>query len=511
MAKKQAALQRWGTLWSEYARRFDTPRARTVALTCLFFLLALVVYRLTAVGPWWEARPPAADGPLRLADAFLHGRLDVANGEELPWLDWAFYNGKYYVLEPPMMAIVVLPGVLLYGLALNQTLVSVVIGSLTVAVVFALMRALSREFSLQVWLTLLFGFGTIFWWNTTNGGIWYFAHPVSVLFLFVAIYETLVSKRPFTAGLALGAAYMARLPTLLALPFFVIMFSEQWLLKAESGERPLPLWERVNLKPLVQLGLGVGIFFGSSLVYNYLRFEDPLNTGYSVWAAYQGPENLLQEGLFDISYVSRNFPVFFQAVPIFLSSAPYVYPSWSGMAFWATTPAFLYALFAGIRSRLFIASWSAVLLLTVMILFFAARGVGWFGLSYDANYQFQLRFSGLNSFLYDLTVYPFLILVAFGLFVGFRNKLVLACWSAIIPIVIVHFIYPIAGWPMFGFRYALDYYPFLFLLVWVAIGSKIRWHHMLLITASIMINFAGVLWINKFEENQFLGFPWVNW
>lgn len=590
-ALKRNTLQRWSSLASGHVRRLTTPRGRTIALTLFFFLLALLVYFLTSERPldannprslvdvifdFRVPRPPTANMPVRLADAFLHGRLDIANGEQLPWLDWAFYEGKYYMLEPPMTALVVLPGVLLYGLDLNQTLVSVVIGSLTAAVVFRLMRELTEKLSVQVWLTLLLVFGTIHWWYALNGGTWYFAHAVSVLFLFLAVYETLVGKRPFTAGLFLGAAYLARLPTILAFPFFLIMFSDKWwrrkpetaemsqrdwtdvkplflLLQRVSGVwllllfsflytdlKPLLLllllvsgvWgllffgfvykllifvynnrQRIDLKPLLQLGFGVGIIVLLSFVYNYLRFEDPLNTGYSVWRDYLGSEldYLLPEGLFDISYVSRNIPLVFQAVPIFSSDAPYAIPSWSGMAVWATTPAFLYALFAGVRNRVVLVAGSAILIVTIAILIFSARGLSWLGLTYTPDYDFQLRLSGLD-FLYDLSVVPFLLLIAYGIFVGLRgNKLVLACWSAILPIAAVHFVYPITGWPQFGYRYALDYYPFLFLLAWVGIGNKIRWHHMILITASIVINLAGVLWIYKFELNGVGGVHWVAW
>jgi hypothetical protein len=502
-------LERWANLGAGHVGRLTTPRGRTIALILFSFLLTLLVYRLTSQGP------PTANMPIRLADAFLHGRLDIWNGEQLPWLDWAFYEGKYYMLEPPITALVVLPGVLLFGLDLNQTLVSVVIGSLTAAVVFRLMRGLTEELSVQVWLTLLIAFGTIYWWNAVNGGTWYFAHAVSVLFLFLAVHETLVGKRPFAAGLFLGAAYLARLPTILSFPFFFIMFSDRWWRpKPDFGEKPLR--ERIDIKPLLQLGSGVGIFVLLSFVYNYLRFEDPLQTGYSVWANYtmerdEGLRNMLNEGLFDISYVSRNIPLVFQAVPVFPSEGPYVYSSMSGMAIWATTPAFLYALFAGVRNRAVLVAGAAALIVAIVVLIFSARGLSWLDLSYAADFDFQLRLSSLDL-LYDLSVLPFLFLIAYGVFVGLRgNKLVLACWSAILPIAAVHFVYPITGWPQFGYRYALDYYPFLFLLAWVGIGNRIRWHHMILIAASIAINVVGILWWYEFQPRGLGGIEWVRW
>jgi hypothetical protein len=557
-----------------------TTGVRTWTLTGAVFLSTLALYYLT------RGLTAVANNPIRLADAFLHGRLDIANGAELQgYLDYAFYEGKYFVLEPPAMAFVVLPGEILFGLALNQTLVSIVIGSLTVAAVYRLIAGLTEKLSVQIWLTVLFGFGTIFWWTATQGGIWYFAHAVSVLFLVVAIYETLIGKRPFSAGLFLGASYLARLPVILAFPFFLIMFSDLWLRQADRNSAKDWI-KSINWRPLLLLGLGVGIPLVFSFVYNYARFEDPLNSGYTVWADFQGPRDAFQGDtlclsrtptglcLFDVEYAARSIPVFFQAVPVFtvgqgadLAAAPYVYPSWSGMAFWATTPAFLYALFAGIRSKAVTGGGIIAVSVSIVILVFAARGLGWLGFAYDAGFHYRLRFGDLTDFLYDVTIYPFLLLMCYVLLTGIPktvvrrgwfviacillffgiigpplityalllwlgagalisivytltrgtgDKLVLACWAAIIPIAIVHFIYPITGWPMLGFRYMLDYVPFVLLLTWVGMRDQIKWHQALLIAASIIVSGAGVFWINIFDSRDVFfepgtGIRWVNW
>jgi hypothetical protein len=442
---------------------------------------------------------------VRLADAFLHGRLDVADAKDLGWLDWAIYNGKYYPLEPPMMAVVVAPGVALYGLALNQTLVSVVVGALNITVLYRLMHGLSKKVSLQVWLTLLFAFGTIYWWNAVNGGVWYFAHTLAVLFLFLAIYATLIQKRPFLAGLFLGAAYLTRLPTILALPFFIVMFSEQWL--PETGEKSLI--RRINLKPLLQLAAGVGILVLLGSIHNYVRFDTPLHASYYYWHIWDDPTHtqpgaLFENGLFDITYIPRHIPVIFEKLPYIQSAPPYIFPSWSGAAFWTTTPAFLYALFAGVKSR-YVRIGGALAIVITLTIFTLLPAIG-----AGPTSQPSLGWAQF-SVPYHLNLLPFFFLIAYGLFVGVRNKLVLACWLAIIPIALVHFTVGVTGWPQFGYRYVLDYAPFLFLLTWLGIGDKLRWHHMVLITVSIALNLAGVLWINKLEPNGVGGLHWVDW
>jgi len=91
----------------------------------------------------------------------------------------------------------------------------------------------------------------------------------------------------------------------------------------------------------------------------------------------------------------------------------------------------------------------------------------------------------------------------YSIFAGIRNRLAFACWSAIIPIALLIFTKAGTGWTQFGYRYAMDFYPFLILLTLRGIGSTLRWHHKLLICLGILTNTWGVLWINKFH--------WFDW
>jgi len=78
-----------------------------------------------------------------------------------------------------------------------------------------------------------------------------------------------------------------------------------------------------------------------------------------------------------------------------------------------------------------------------------------------------------------------------------RDKITLACWSAIIPIALLIMSHGGTGFSQFGYRYAMDFYPFLLILTARGIGINLRWHHRLLIGISIVVNLLGVLWINK--------------
>ena len=57
-------------------------------------------------------------------------------------------------------------------------------------------------------------------------------------------------------------------------------------------------------------------------------------------------------------------------------------------------------------------------------------------------------------------------------------------------------------------RYALDFYPFLFLLTARGIGEQVGWHQKGFILAGVIVNLWAVLWIYQFGPHQTFGWEW---
>jgi hypothetical protein len=394
----------------------------------LFFLLAFVIYFFSS-----ESRETAYHYFAPLAEAFLDGRLYLLSKPS--WLNELLgVDGRYYVIYPPVPAILLIPQALLLGPHINQTLASVFWGSLSVSAVYFLMRRVTNSVRLQIWMTLLFAFGTIFWYLACDGKAWFFAQVASFFFLSLAVFETFGKRRPLLIGLLLGLSFWCRLPVILSLPFFLIMLSDQWIHRESNAN----FIKKINLKPLILLGLGVGVFVLLNFLYNYARFDTIANIAYAMQAKEE--PWFYPEGLFHFSYIPKHLWIFFLKPPLFSAEAPYVVPSLEGMSILITTPAVIYAVFAGIR-----------------------------------------------------------------------NKTALACWSAIIPVAMVSFTHGGYGWIQFGYRFAVDFYPFLFVLIALGINSQLKensdlkWHHKLLIILSILVNTWGVLWINKLGWSELWG------
>jgi hypothetical protein len=97
---------------------------RQALLYALLCVVAFLVYWATG-----EGHPTDYNYYVRLADAFLHGRLYLLDNPS--WLNELipFGNG-FYVVYPPLVA--------LFGVDLNQTLVSLFFGSATVVLAYFL-------------------------------------------------------------------------------------------------------------------------------------------------------------------------------------------------------------------------------------------------------------------------------------------------------------------------------------------------------------------------------------
>ena len=393
-------------------------KKKTLFICLIIFSITYLIYFLTR-----ETDSTFYNNFIRLADAFLNGRLYLI--EDAPWIELVHIDNKHYVVPPPLPAILSLPFVAIWGLSTNQTLISILFGSINVSLAYLVARKLTQSTKVQIWSTVMFGFGTIHWWVASSGGVWVFSQTVSVTFLFIGILFTFYDKPSFLIGLSLGASYWSRLTTVLSLPFFLIYTYDRWYEPSKIKN----IITRINLRFIFLLGLGLAIFIILNGLYNYARFETPFDVSYYLIPDVIDDYNF-KYGIFDPRYIPRHLNIIFLKLPEYIDQFPYLIPSYNGLAIWITTPAFIYAFWAGIR-----------------------------------------------------------------------NKLTLACWISISLIALVNFSHGTWGFTQFGYRFAVDFYPFLFLLTVKGIGDEIKWHHIVLITAGILVNLWGVLTIQKFQWN----------
>jgi len=337
-----------------------------------FFMFSFIVYFLTSAG-----KTPY-DYFTRLSDSFLQGKYYLT--ENPPWLSELIPagKGKYFVPYPPMPAILSMPFTYIFKEKFEQQTLSQLLGAGIVVLTMLIAWTIKRDKKLLIWTGLLTAFGNIMWFLASTGSSWYLGQISSAFFLTFALYESLNKKRPFLVGVLLGAAYLSRIHTIISLPVFLYVF-----------------YNRGWFKNYFKIGLGILPFVLFDFIYNYLRFGVIWDQAYFILPKILNETNTpwFAKGVTNIAYIPGGLKAAFWSFPIFLNHPPYAMPSWSALAIWITTPAFIYAFFAPIKERLNRFLWIAILLIFTIVL--SHGGTGWA--------QFGYRFA--------VDFYPFLILL----------------------------------------------------------------------------------------------------
>jgi len=433
------------------------------------FWLALVVYVVSN-----PARQNIYDHFVWQADAYLHGRFAITwpvdsgpfqNGYFQDVFPLAGQPGYGLVPFPPLPALILLPFVALGGLGTDAALVAAAIGALNVALAWRLTLRLTDDRLVALLATAFYGFGTVAWYAAMLGSTWFLAPVVASAFLLFAITAALDGERRPTSGsreseaggpggvrgalgriidgrqvavaLTFGTAALARLTTILGLPFFMLVGS--------GGS----LWRR-SASALVGAAIPVALL----LAYNVASSGHLFQPGYDY--LYQTeyvphPGGLLVQlfpGLADISYhpgawnaedlryLPQNLLIMLAWLPavrpecglsgLFSTTCPLVQPDPLGMSLLLTSPAYLLALPA-------------------------------------------LR--------------------------DWRSRIVAGAALASVAIAIADLVHFSQGWVQFGYRFSNDFAPFLLVLVTLGLARVgLRWWSVGLIALSIVINAWGVFW-----------------
>jgi hypothetical protein len=171
-----------------------------------------------------------------------------------------------------------------------------------------------------------------------------------------------------------------------------------------------------------------------------------------------------------------------------------------GSAIWITTPAFLYALFAKWKNDNAILIGAMILLFGMALVVSRAVSGLWDSRWYSYDFPAQLN------------LLPFYAVIAMALWFGRRDKFIVACWAAILPTALMLSTFAGTGWAQFGYRFQLDFMPFLFLLTTYAMGPDLKWHHKSMIVLSVLLNAWAIAWMYHFEPNATFGITeWSNY
>ncbi len=393
--------------------RFRVPDA---VLAAAVALIALAVAS--------HLRSTTYDNYSRLAYSILHGHL---------WIDWpgriidaVEYNGRYYGVDAPLPALFVIPLALFAGEQANETIPSILLGAVDVALCWILLERLGVVRSARFWLTLFFFAGTDLFWCAMLGDVWFFAHVCAVGFTLGALIELTGKRRGWLIGILAVCAFECRFTLVLALPFYAYQLWSGELARATGRDgAPDP---RRALR-----GFGLVMIAGAALWVGYNEamwgtFNDIGHTLYfhqDSWGSADGSP-------FNLAYVPYQLYSFFLQAPVLVeylqvAQAPFFKVDPHGVALTFTSPA--------------------------LVLAFLAKG---------------------------------------------SRRLIASLWIVSVLVAVPSFLYYLNGWYQFGMRHALDFEPFLLVLMALAVRAGMPRWGAVLCTYSALVGVWGVWYWNAF-------------
>ncbi len=336
--------------------------------------LGLWIFGLLA-GPRLAARPP--NEFVAQAEAWLAGRLDIAP-QLASYLDLAEFGGRHFVPYPPTAAALYTPLVALFGRGVYHGVLHLLLAAAVLPLFYLTLARYLDETghsqSEKLWLASLLAFGTPIAALGAVSSVYFTGQIAAVLFTCLYLLAAYRGQHPGWAGLALGAAFMARGATLLGFP---VILAEIWRTERRLTGRAQ--------QALLHFGLALGLVLLLAAWYNWARFGQPAEFGYQ-YLDWRVDPTFVRWGLFDAVYLERNLHALLTSLPVLLPIFPYVAFNPEGMSLLLTTPVLL--LLPTLRGWTLTAK--AALLSTGLILLpalvYANTGFSQYGYRYAADF-----------------------------------------------------------------------------------------------------------------------------
>jgi hypothetical protein len=324
-------------------------------------------------------RPTPYDNYVLLAQAFLQGHT---------WIDWPgayidalAFHGRYYIIEAPLPALLLLPLAAISGLQTNQTLLSVVLAGIAVGAVWELGERFGLSWKSNVWICAFALAGTDLLWCAMLGDVWFIAHVSAFCFTMLALVELAGKRRGWLVALWAACAFESRFSMALAVPvyFYIILSGTRGeAASALEGRR-----KRTALASFIVVLLPVAVLW---LLYNHARWGTWNDIGYATWY-HQDQAGMPAGSPFRLSYLPYQLWSFFAQGPTRLPEFPALRPEYSGVALTWTSPALILSCFARRPLRCVVALWVLAILTAVPNFLYYVNGFAQFGMRHALDFE----------------------------------------------------------------------------------------------------------------------------
>jgi hypothetical protein len=378
------------------------------------------------------------------ADSLLHGHV---------WIDWpgpridaVFSNGRYYIVNDPVPGFLMLPLVKLAGLQANQTLLAVILAGVALGAAWKLFANLGARVSTSIWLCAFLLLGTDLWWCSSLGDVWFVAQTSAVAFTLLCLLELSGKNRSWLVALWFVLAIGSRFTLVMATPVILWLTLRGGLRASDDGPQ-----EETSAAASGTTGLRSILDFRGIEMRRVLSLAIVLLPAFALWVAY----NEVRWGVpwdsgHTIFYHQDHFagsptgsPFSIANIPMQLWSFLIQYPK-----FYPMYP-YVVPRFSGVAL-----TWTSPALICA---FFARR----------------------------------------------PRRLVVAMWTATVLVAIPSLLYFVNGFSQFGMRHALDFEPFLIVLMTLFLRERFPLWAKVLLAYSIVVGAWGVWFWRVFYRPKF--------
>ena len=351
--------------------RITPPRERILLSLC-GLACTLLVALLVARGIFKDAA--GASSYAALAEAFLQGRLDIA--AKCPEVDCAVFIGKTYIVFPPLPAVILMPIVALTGAAgfKGGIWIALVMILLALWLWQRLLAMLNVPGSAQLWLLTAIAFASPVYFITFMApGVWFLAQACAFLLCTLALYAILAWRSLPLAGLFIALALHSRH---LSIFYPLFLFA---LLLAKDEKLFWPHWTTIRAAIIAAIPIAISVAI--MLAYNYARFGNAFDTGYS-HIVNPDIDNVITRrfgdiGLFSIKYFLYNaYYLLFQGFHVSFAGPYQLTPvaiDLSGTAILIASP-WLFLLFYARMDRLAVFGLLTIAIIAGISLFYYSNG-----------------------------------------------------------------------------------------------------------------------------------------
>lgn len=256
----------------------------------------------------------------RQADMWLNGRLDLEYN--IPWLEIAMFEGRYFISFPPFPSIVMLPFVFFMGVDTPDHLIALVVSLLSLLYAYKIGEKLLDNKWYAGFLSLFLVVGTNYLHVALWGAVWYIAQNMAFLLMLIAFYYALTEKKhhAYISLFAMCAAMGTRPFNAVYLPVVLCL-----IYRREN----IPFLQYVRKIFIYAIpALALGLFF---MWLNFARFGNIFEFGH----------NYLPEFVYDPHgqfYAGR---ILSNLRRMFFDFNMTDFPLFHGFAFWVASPIFI--------------------------------------------------------------------------------------------------------------------------------------------------------------------------